>query len=645
MEEHSILTRLRAREYLDAVQAKGRREIDPEMRSEACLLFDYADRMLKSGSLNDPVARSTFQLISDALAAEKYLSQNEKPRYVHYTNLPILDRYLRSHESAATQEKIDTTKRAIALILRDWHAQEQDRLTAYNPEGTDWPFLGFTRPTAGGDPVGHLKERERALSLLSEFAAVGDLPDTRVLRHDLLKYPSDWAYFAADKDRRLSHFACLPRSLWHDEVMFLRMILVTEACYAGILAVLEPLPQYTIRGDWKAATALLKNGIFFSDFLVKLWGIFETMPVPHFFDGFREATGDASAIQSVRFQTLDVLTRGLGGPKKAALSLQKEVGYAARLVPPDEASLPSLCRVAQGAGPEAHEFIDVCEILDRDLLQWRTKHYGIARKYLPAEAIGTGNEGVAYLAANFRTPRLVAGLVNRVPEPEGPPDGSGVELPIRATSAVRVRRSDAPPIAALFVAEVRTERARSATESRAAMLGEKIQSQADVIQRNMRGYQRFFAPNPFPLERQFEDFVRKNKLPHALAPRLLVCLELATGVLMGLHDASRIAGEVVFDTASQDESFMGIAGKDVKCAQDEFIFRDEKGIIASVFQGPDKRTAVHSEEAPSSRKWLLTVIGYPGICLEAFENATREAESFMKEICDGKVMKWMFHAQ
>src|SRR5262249_9700604 len=149
----------------------------------------------------------------------------------------------------------------------------------------------------------------------------------------------------------------------------------------------------------------------------KLWAIFDTMPVKHFFEGFREATGDASAIQSVRFQTLEVLTRGLGQAKQRALSHQREAGYFATWQPPEEATLKGLCKLAQRMGNT--EFKSVAEMLHRDLYQWRSRHLGIARRYLPPEAVGTGSEGISYLVANFRTPRLDSEVAGAGGNPDG----------------------------------------------------------------------------------------------------------------------------------------------------------------------------------------------------------------------------------
>jgi tryptophan 2,3-dioxygenase len=643
MDDIEGLQRFSAIEYINSVSKVGRAQIEPEMQQAACQLFQLADRALANETSLSPAARSTYQLIRDVLYSEQFMSENAKPRYVPYANLLLLNRYLHESQSVAAELKWSAAKRALALIIRDWHDTEQERLSTYAARGVDPTLIGFESSDGKDDRTAHLKERERGLHALAQFTAVADLPDTRIVRSDMLRHKSEWEYFAADSDRQLTHLSCMPRSRWHDELMFIKMIHGTECCYAGILASLAPLPQLAIKGDWAAATETLKTALFFSDFLIKLWAIFNTMPVAHFFDGFREATGEASAIQSVRFQTLDVLTRGLGQKKQQALTLQREAGYFATWQPPKEATLAGLCELAQST-KRSDEFISVAEMLDRDLLQWRSRHFGIARRYLPPEAVGTGSEGISYLANNFRDPllkdRAPAGSKDHV---EGHSADLEVAAPARATSAFRVRRTGFPPIAVVEAKGIQTAGLADVPTQFAPVLLQKMRERDALIRKNLAGYKSFFQPLPYPIERQMTNFQRSASLPKAVVPALLLSVELLTGSLMGLHDASRITGQALFDTASPDESFTGIGNDAVRCGRDELIIRDEKGIIASITQGPDKRTAIQLDAAVTLQDWLLFIMGYPGMPIDDFRVAVADGEELFTRVNCASLKTWMLH--
>ncbi|WP_148294105.1 hypothetical protein, partial [Azospirillum sp. B506] len=242
----------------------GRANLPANMRGTACLLYDVSE-WIKSTETAEPGLRKAFALINDVLVAENFLRSADKPRYVHYTNMRLLDRYLLASRSRPLAKHHGRARRALAIIMRDWFEFEQERLSAFDDDKLPKGVIGYTFEDGDqDDPVSHLRERVRTLDVLAELAAVADLPDTRMVRKGMAKYPSDWEYFADDPDRELAHFLCLPRSTWHDEVMFLRMIHATECCFPGILASLETLPTLALGGTWLAATPALKEATYFS---------------------------------------------------------------------------------------------------------------------------------------------------------------------------------------------------------------------------------------------------------------------------------------------------------------------------------------------------------------------------------------------
>lgn len=63
------------------------------MRKAACLLYEVSE-WIRSTETAEPSLRKAFALINDIFLAEDYLQGADKPRYVHYTNMRLLDRYL-----------------------------------------------------------------------------------------------------------------------------------------------------------------------------------------------------------------------------------------------------------------------------------------------------------------------------------------------------------------------------------------------------------------------------------------------------------------------------------------------------------------------------------------------------------------------
>lgn len=120
----------------------------------------------------------------------------------------------------------------------------------------------------------------------------------------------------------------------------------------------------------------------------------------------------------------------------------------------------------------------------------------------------------------------------------------------------------------------------------------------------------------FPLLGQRKSAIKKGlpKAPNAVLH--LLTAELSTGVLMGIQDNSCVHGSIVFRKAQDGEEFEGMRSL-VKCNLDEPVLVDDQGIIASLFQGPDKRTML----SPSTDKLLLLAFSFGELADKRAENA------------------------
>jgi tryptophan 2,3-dioxygenase len=630
-----------ALEYLKAVETSGRAHLSEEMRRDLSNFYMLADALHIDVRHQRTEDRELIGFLTHALSGEHFLWENGKPRYVAYANMRLLDDYLYANEQTPAQQKWFQAKRAIAIILKEWLDFEDGRLVSHQNRKLPPTIIGFETQEK---KIDHLQERVFALTALFDSLPVHDVPDTRIIRSSLVKYGSDWHYFAANPDLQVAHFTCLPQSMWHDEVMFLRMIHLTECSFSGILASLEAVPVAVLHQEWLAAAELIKESLFFADFLIRAWAVFETMPTDHFFHGFREATGDSSAIQSLRFQKLDVLTRGLSDAKKTALSHQREAAPYATWAPPDEAALPAAVMLAQAAATaEAAEFVAAAEALDRDLHKWRARHLGIARKYLPRDAVGTGNEGIGYLEATYRAPRLLktdaegANTDHPVLD-EGISNTGELMCPARASATYRLH-SEAPPLALVEGSDFTTVDLTAVIAALYEQVGALAGRDAT---RHHEMYQEFFRGHTFPLARQWSSYERSRRIPSKEAPALLLSAEFRSGLLMGLHHAGKISGTLVADIA-RNESFVGLGGEAISCSMGEFVLRDSKGILASFFQGPDQRTAVHLANGKIPDKLYLVIIGYPNLASSDLYQGMQVAADTLGALGAQTIREWVIY--
>ncbi len=140
------------------------------------------------------------------------------------------------------------------------------------------------------------------------------------------------------------------------------------------------------------------------------------------------------------------------------------------------------------------------------------------------------------------------------------------------------------------------------------------------ILNNLQAFERFFKAHnhAFPLLSQREH-LRKAGIPSSNPlVTLLLLAELSTGVLIGIQDAGAIRGTLQYDVLSSSDSFEGMRGR-VTCYPGEIVLRDADGVIASLFQGPDRRTQLH----PGSRDIAAFAFGVPGMDCSITMNAMK----------------------
>jgi tryptophan 2,3-dioxygenase len=178
-----------------------------------------------------------------------------------------------------------------------------------------------------------------------------------------------------------------------------------EVCFWAITSSVREAAHLTRSDDWEKAVLTLKQANAFGMLLIPLFRAFKTMPISSFKDGFRAETGDSSAIQSEKFQTLDFITRGFSASKVNALSQIPGFEQIVNWDPSEHHLLQTIFDMTNES--EDHTYLDLrseCIELDLTLRSWRGDHLGIVRSYLGIDTLGTGGESYRYLRGTYKDP-------------------------------------------------------------------------------------------------------------------------------------------------------------------------------------------------------------------------------------------------
>jgi DNA/RNA-binding domain of Phe-tRNA-synthetase-like protein len=132
-------------------------------------------------------------------------------------------------------------------------------------------------------------------------------------------------------------------------------------------------------------------------------------------------------------------------------------------------------------------------------------------------------------------------------------------------------------------------------EVKAATL-QYIRDNLSIIQQRIDKYTQFFAQNGYqcPLKAQIKTLLQRGFPTINFYVDILLITEMKYGILMGIQDLDRAEGsKLCLDLSEENENFMGFRER-ISCRKDAIVIRDEKDIIASYFEGPDKKTSVTS---------------------------------------------------
>jgi hypothetical protein len=133
----------------------------------------------------------------------------------------------------------------------------------------------------------------------------------------------------------------------------------------------------------------------------------------------------------------------------------------------------------------------------------------------------------------------------------------------------------------------------------------ELSVKGEARESNLIEFERFFRATgqEFPLTKQIASAASRGFPPVQSPVLALLALEAATGILMGVQNLDAIDSFITLDRLESTESFVGMRGERVTCTAGQIVVRDKQSIIASLFHGPDKRTAVQ----PNGRNLIFYV--------------------------------------
>ncbi|MFF0436255.1 hypothetical protein ACFYU9_29090 [Streptomyces sp. NPDC004327] len=182
-----------------------------------------------------------------------------------------------------------------------------------------------------------------------------------------------------------------PRSDRHEEHVFLRAVQACESVFFLVRHLAVEVADAAGEDPAGAARRLAQA----ADCAELLNGIFRVLLTlsPEGFMTFREQTGQASAVQSLGYNSMEIAVYGFD-PRKG--EVYDSIGHLDVLNSPAVTGYRALSAVVAGTGDPA--LAEGWTRLDRSLSRWRGSHYRFARTYLPSgvEASG-GTEGAAYV--------------------------------------------------------------------------------------------------------------------------------------------------------------------------------------------------------------------------------------------------------
>jgi len=386
--------------YIGIVDRQGRGQLRNRLSivEQVDELATHTTAIRRRVSSTDRILRNMLVVADLFLQAQRYILTHDQPRYEPYASL----RLLRHVTGVDSHQPLAVTQRRIWQVfgqLLDAHLDFEAASLSGGREPREQFDPQVSRVRYAG--LGQLRD-----FVPTRFALAPTTTPTRP-GADLPGIGADLT--GTSVVRRL---LVLPQTRCHDEVAFLYLILLSECLFWGALLFVQRALTAFHLDQLRQATSLVQTATEFATPLIKIFHTVRSMPPSHFLS-FRDATGEASAVQSQGWQLLDTHMYGVLPEKAPVLAGIPEVRHVLRYANPTFVPLVHSITRLDGSA-EAIALRDAIVALDQRLRAWRSFHTRqlAGRRdpsYLPPEAFGTGGtSGYGYLAAH--RPARAAGL-------------------------------------------------------------------------------------------------------------------------------------------------------------------------------------------------------------------------------------------
>jgi tryptophan 2,3-dioxygenase len=368
--------------YVEQARSRGRAQLPDELRREAGALYEQICEFRASHYVVARDLDDTLELSQRVLFSEWFVGRVGSPRYRAYANIGVLNWYLGTTRRVPYQAIWRHAAEAVKLLLQDVIAFEVGSLA------------GIETCSAASFDLSAVRARVERLRALAASLASVEAPIGLVG----VSPPKRWAAYTSEPSSALIHLTAFPLTDEHDEYFFLRAIHISESCFWGILTATLAAVESLKRRRTLTAARCLCVALPFAELLTPLFQAIKTMS-PQRFLRFRDATGNASAIQSRTYQLMQI---ALTGANPETIKIIASIDELKDLRLYDQPSFTSLASLAHQVGDarraERASLGESIDGLSKALLKWRKLHRGIVRTYLADIPEGTGGtSGPSYL--------------------------------------------------------------------------------------------------------------------------------------------------------------------------------------------------------------------------------------------------------
>lgn len=388
------LSTLSVSEYVAAQRRVGRSSLTPAFVQQWADQHKFATSMLKRSRLS-PEVKQAMILLREITYPIAMQARSAIPYYYPYTCVNVLDWYMEDCGKDPAKLTRKSVLGIVALLL------DLAKFEMHSLIGCESAQPLHFEPELAVQRIRMLKEVYDATAPLREPIPGYISQLTTAPRHyeNLIDYTSD-----SDRIGGLVQLSCIPQTQFHDEVLFLRSIHISELCFYGLRVATIRAKEEILRGAFDNARTRFEEAIAFAEILRHIFQVVRTMPLQHFLD-FRSSAANASAVQSANYQLLEIQLFGLSDHKLALFERIPHLRNLRRYYHPGFISLRDVLAPlpATRNTDELESMLEAARRLDSKLLTWRGLHVSFAKFYLSDIPIGTGGtSGAAYLKTFLR---------------------------------------------------------------------------------------------------------------------------------------------------------------------------------------------------------------------------------------------------